>query len=190
MNKILISAVAGAVLGLAALRLPARESPEAAADQRQKLSQYALEHGGDAQHGRELFFNENRLACVSCHDVAAGTGRRSGPNLAGVADRRDRADLIRKLLEPSSSITPGWQRVTVTTKAGQVLTGRLQNQVTDDFLEILVGGGNTVRVAKIDLEAYRLETTSAMPVGLVDDLSPEEFADLIEFLLSLRSQGK
>jgi hypothetical protein len=43
-----------------------------------------------------------------------------------------------------------------------------------------------VRIAKDDIEDRRVSDVSIMPVGLVDTLRPEEFADPISYLLGLR----
>jgi putative heme-binding domain-containing protein len=93
-------------------------------DAREANQCYALEHPGNPLRGAELFNDENRTQCANCHRV---TGmEKSGPNLEGIADKYDPRELMRQMLYPSEAIAPGFEQVTIVTRAGRVYTGRLE----------------------------------------------------------------
>lgn len=91
-----------------------------------------------------------------------------------------------KILYPSSSITPGWQRVTLTLRDGKVTTGRLLGSPSANPIRLFDDQGQfrAIPVAKVAQQS--LQTTSDMPEGLGDGLTPEQFLDLIEALSSLK----
>src|SRR5690348_13986485 len=54
---------------------------------------FAKMHDGDPIRGKELFFNEQRLACSRCH-VVNSQGGSVGPDLSTAGDKFGRLDLI------------------------------------------------------------------------------------------------
>src|SRR6516225_590967 len=76
-------------------------------DQNDKYRQYAIEHPGNAKAGEELFLNEKKLVCASCHRITGA--EKAGPNLDGIADKYSRSELIENILKPSLSIKPGYE---------------------------------------------------------------------------------
>jgi putative heme-binding domain-containing protein len=148
------------------------------------LRTFALKHDGSAVRGARLFLDARGLGCVKCHAVA-GKGGNVGPDLAGLAAKYDRAEIITSVLEPSKRIATGYQPVLIATTRGKVLTGLVREE-TADHLDLVDADGKVVRVKKADVDERRVSDVSIMPVGLVDTLRPEEFADLIGYLLSLK----
>src|ERR1043166_2432115 len=69
---------------------------------------FALRREGNALRGKELFFNEQRLACSRCHNVD-GTGGKAGPDLFAIGAKFGRRDLINSILEPSATIAGGYR---------------------------------------------------------------------------------
>ncbi|NJN14633.1 MAG: cytochrome c [Planctomycetes bacterium] len=49
--------------------------------------------------------NEFKQNCMSCHTI--GGGRLTGPDLKGLAERRDRAWVVRFILDPSGVLDSG-----------------------------------------------------------------------------------
>jgi putative heme-binding domain-containing protein len=147
---------------------------------------YALGHEGDARRGESLFFEPGGIGCGKCHSV----GRRGlalvGPNLSGIAHSYDRSELIRSVLEPSARIAAGYQPTVIARDDGSVITGVVRAE-TEAALELTDAGGTLFRIPKSEIEARRLGNVSLMPTGLADSLTPAEFADLIAYLMSLRS---
>src|SRR4029077_18893713 len=84
--------------------------------------EFALVHDGNAAHGRELFNDEQRVACAKCHSVD-GSSSKAGPDLFAVGDKFPRSELIRAVLEPSSEIAVGYGTAIVETKSGAEFLG-------------------------------------------------------------------
>src|SRR5262249_54863173 len=63
---------------------------------------------GDPERGQKLFLDLKGLACAKCHAVA-GNGGKVGPDLAGIALRYKREDLMTSILEPSKQIANGYE---------------------------------------------------------------------------------
>jgi putative heme-binding domain-containing protein len=150
------------------------------------LRAYALAHAGDPRKGEAIFFDAKGVGCVRCH-AAAGRGISTiGPDLTGVAAKYDRAEMIRSILEPSHRIAPGYQPVTVATRDGMVASGVVRSE-TETLLELADSEARITKIPKSDIAVRRVGDISIMPAKLVETLSPAEFADLIDFLLSLRA---
>jgi len=145
---------------------------------------FAMQNDGDASRGKKLFADENRLACSKCHTVD-GTASKAGPDLAFVGDKFPRRELIRAVLEPSAAIAVGYGTTIVETKSGDEFQGIIK-QATDAWIELMGADGKTNRVATSDIKEQRGSTISLMPEGLETGLSVREFADLIQYLFSLK----
>jgi putative heme-binding domain-containing protein len=146
--------------------------------------QFAMTHDGNASQGGKLFADEQRLACSKCHSID-GRGSKAGPDLAAVGDQFARPELIDAVLLPSATITVSYGSVLVETKSGEEYQGVLK-QVTDDWLELMGGDGQRVRIAASDIQERRGSSVSLMPEGLQTGLSMQEFTDLIEYLVTLK----
>src|SRR5262245_31886653 len=81
--------------------LPAKLDPVA-------YREFALDKPGKPASGRRLFADLKGVACINCHSVA-GEGGKVGPDLAGIAAKYPRDELIRSVLEPSNRIADGYQ---------------------------------------------------------------------------------
>jgi putative heme-binding domain-containing protein len=162
----------------------AAEDASATAKLRASYRDYGLAHPGDAQAGEKLFRDHANLACANCHAV---TGEeKSGPNLDGIADKYGREDLIRHILEPSAFIQPGYEQVSIVTTDGKIITGRIR-LVTKLIYRLWDAQGKRIDVSKSDIEEIHAATKSMMPDDVATAISPDEFADLIAFLSTLRS---
>ncbi len=68
---------------------------------------------------------------------------------------------------------------------GQVLTGLVTDR-KDGQITIGIATGQKVSFAAKDVDEEVPQSVSLMPDGLVSGLTPQQVADLVEFLLSLR----
>jgi putative heme-binding domain-containing protein len=146
---------------------------------------YAQEHQGDADRGREIFFDEQQAACATCHSVD-GSGSGPGPDLFAVGYKFDREELIEAVLEPSAELAVGYETTVVRTKAGKEHQGVLKQFSFDGSIELIGPNGAFRRIDVEDVAERRTSGTSLMPEGLQAGLSPDEFADLIAYLESLK----
>jgi putative heme-binding domain-containing protein len=144
----------------------------------------ALTKGGDPARGAALFADAQRLACANCHSID-GTASKAGPDLQAIGDKFGRRDLVEAVLNPSSTIAPGYGTVIVETKAGLQYQGVLK-QSDARQIQIMGGDGKLVTLQKSDIESQSGTTVSLMPEALQAGLTPQEFADLIEYLATLK----
>jgi putative heme-binding domain-containing protein len=124
------------------------------------------------------------LACIKCHAVGKEGGT-VGPELSSVGGKYPRDELISAVLFPSAKISSGYEPTTLAMADGRVLTGIVRNE-TPDALEIQCADAKSVRIAKADVDERKRSDVSPMPNGLAQGLSPQDFADLIAFLETLK----
>ncbi len=147
---------------------------------------HARKNKGDAERGRRLFMDTKGLACVKCHAVG-GQGGQVGPDLAGIALRYKREDLMTSVLEPSKVIAQGYETIVIETKKGATLTGVFKGE-TGDTVNLADAEGKLHRVLKKDIEERIFSPVSTMPNGLSDGMTLQDFADLIAFLEARREE--
>ena len=153
---------------------------------REAFRRYALDHPGSAAAGLRLYNDNGKLVCTDCHRI---TGlEKSGPNLDGIADKYSRADLIQHILEPSRFIQPGYERVTILTKAGRTFSGRIA-RASKVECRLLDAKGKQVTIARENIEAMEASMISLMPDNVVASVTAEQFADLIAYLETLHSSA-
>jgi putative heme-binding domain-containing protein len=138
---------------------------------------------GNAARGRALF--EGKGTCTACHRVGR-TGSRVAPNLTDIGALRSAGSLQRSLVDPSSQMMPINRPVRVVTKDGTVITGRRLNEDTYS-LQLFDDRERLHSLVKTDIKEYVVSTTSGMP-SFTGTLSPDEIADVIAYLLTLKGQ--
>ncbi|MEM0926694.1 MAG: PQQ-dependent sugar dehydrogenase [Planctomycetota bacterium] len=159
------------------------ESPSDASIER--LQQYALTQPGDATNGKTLFRDTERTKCLTCH-VVGKEGGKVGPDLSRIGGKFDRPHLIESLLEPSRQIVEGYRSSIVLTEEGQTRTGIIQSESEATF-ELRDADGKVTRYRRDEIETIRTSGVSLMPDRLANDLTAQEFVDLIAYLETLRS---
>ncbi|MDB5313350.1 MAG: yliI 2 [Gemmataceae bacterium] len=134
---------------------------------------------GDAKRGEGVFFTES-VQCAKCHKVG-DRGVALGPDLSAVGKTRTRAELLESVLEPSRRVEPQYAAYLVRTADGQSLTGLLVKR--DEKQVVLRDAENKeITLAAGDVETVQPSRLSLMPDGLAAGLTPQEAADLLEFL--------
>ena len=140
---------------------------------------------GDASAGKQLFASK-KADCTKCHAIN-GKKPLAGPDLAVIGDKYTRQQLIRSVLEPSAGIHPDYASQVIITKDGKTYTGVLQSS-TDRELQLLDAEGKLVRIAVSEVEQQKRSKTSLMPTGLYKKLPAQQFANLIEYLVTLKQK--
>jgi putative membrane-bound dehydrogenase-like protein len=153
-----------------------------------ELRSFALAHPGDPNKGRAIFFDAKGVGCVKCHSAGGMGNSQVGPDLTGLALKYDKAEIVRSVLEPSSRLATGYQPVLIALKNGAVAAGVLRSE-TQTHLELIDADSRITKISKADLEERRISDTSIMPAGVVEALTPQQFADLIAYLQSLKNPG-
>lgn len=132
---------------------------------------------GDATRGAKLFEMRN---CAQCH-----SGRSAlGPDLSGVTSRFSRDDLFVAIVDPSRDVSARYQTTIVQTRQGRTHSGLIVYESVDGLL-LRNATLQTVRVETRDIEERRKSPISLMPMGLLKDLTPADYADLYAYLATL-----
>jgi len=148
--------------------------------------QFALKNAGDAARGREVFHNESGVACIKCH-IVGERGGRVGPDLSGAGTQFGRAALIESILQPSKVVREGYNQVQIETKDDDFIAGLFKGE-TGDEITLLDANNQLRRISKAQITSRQNSQLSIMPEGLQAALTLREFADLIAYLESLKSQ--
>jgi putative heme-binding domain-containing protein len=138
---------------------------------------------GDAERGRVLF--EGRGTCTRCHRVGA-KGARVAPDLSDIGAIRNAGSLHRSLVDPTSQMMPINRPVRAVTRDGKVINGRRLNEDTYT-VQIFDDQERLLSLNKADLREFTILTTSPMP-SYKDQLSADDLADLVAYLLSLKGR--
>jgi putative heme-binding domain-containing protein len=150
---------------------------------KEEYRRVALEQRGNVARGRKLF-SDARISCARCHSVD-GSGSNVGPDLAAVGNKFSRSELIQAVLEPSATIAIGFGTTIVETKSGEEVQGVIREDGSA-WVDLMGPEKKISRIDKRDIRTQRGGEVSLMPEGLQAAVSPEEFADLIEYVASLK----
>jgi putative heme-binding domain-containing protein len=173
------------VVGVAAVGLLASASSAAPpAFTKEQQRGFAMSHAGDAARGKVLFGDAQRLACARCHATDGKTAS-VGPDLATIGDKFGRTELIDAILSPSAQIAIGYSTTIITTRDGDVMDGIIKD-ASDSQITLVGVDAESKHVNTSDIADRRVSAISMMPEGLQNGLTREEFADLIEYLVSLK----
>jgi len=139
---------------------------------------------GDPGRGRALFFENDGLACKSCHKIG-DRGGSVGPELTTIGKKLDRRKLLQSILDPSREIDPKYVTYLIETTDGLVLSGLLSRR-TESLIELIDANTKHVHVETDAIERMARQQKSLMPDLLLKDLTAEQAADLLAYLQSLR----
>lgn len=120
-----------------------------------------------------------RAQCATCHRFN-GQGDSIGPDLSTIARRFSKRETLRAILHPSEVISDQFSSTKVITTDGRQLIGLLGHAGGNQVL--LQSDGNKITLAAGEIEETAPATTSAMPEGLIDELSLEDIRDLLAYL--------
>jgi putative heme-binding domain-containing protein len=150
----------------------------------------ATRKDGDAARGA-IVFHQPHTTCTKCH-ATDGSQNGLGPDLTALPRETTDEQLVEALLEPSKSIRKGFELVTIATVHGRTVTGLVLN--TNDKQVVLrdpAQPAQNVTIATADIERQLISATSAMPAGLVNQLtSRQQFLDMLRYLIALRDGGR
>ncbi len=139
-----------------------------------------LARPGDAARGRELF----AAICASCHR-AASTGVDFGPDLSRIAVKWNRAGLLEQVLNPGKVIDPEWNLTTLTFKDGETVSGYIAAK-SENSITLKLPGGGRKEFPAAEIKNTVSARATLMPDGVLESLTADEGADLLEFLSSLK----
>jgi putative heme-binding domain-containing protein len=157
------------------------EAPE---KQRQRLEQLqASLHDGERNRGQRIF-SSAKAGCYNCHQIGY-VGGKVGPDLSKIGAIRTEHDLLESIVYPSASFVRSYEPMIIAGKDGEQYAGVLRNESADTYL-LISGPGAEKRFSRDEIAEIRPGDVSVMPEGLEQQLSPQELADLMVYLKSLK----
>jgi len=137
----------------------------------------ALGLAGDGTRGKEVFAR----MCVACHKLG-DLGHEVGPNLNSVVEHPPEKLLI-NILDPNIDVQPGFYAYFCQLADGTELYGLMASE-TGTSVTFKLLDGSTRGVLRKDIKSLRSANVSLMPEGLEAAMTPQEMADLIQFIRS------
>ncbi|MGB8166372.1 MAG: c-type cytochrome [Chthoniobacteraceae bacterium] len=141
----------------------------------------AVQKGGDAKTGSEMFL---KAGCIACHTIDSNEPLK-GPVLSAVAKIYDRATLTESILKPSAKIAQGFETTTFKTKKGEQIEGFVTRE-GGDSVDVRNIAGQTVTLEKGDIAERGTRPQSMMPEGLLAPFTTSDLANLLAWLESLK----
>lgn len=132
---------------------------------------------GDNARGGELFGKK----CAVCHRFRE-QGQAVGPDLSAITNKSPQALLV-ALLDPNRAVETRFVSYTALTHDGLTYTGLLSSETTAS-VTLLGQEGRSQVVLRKDLEALETAGRSLMPEGLERELSRQDLADVMAYVLS------
>ena len=106
-----------------------------------------------------------------------------GPDLTNVSKRFQTKEILESILFPSQVISDQYGSQTIITVDGKTVSGMVAPS-GDGSLVVLQANGEKLTIADEDVEQRVRNKTSAMPEGLLNELTLDEIADLFGYLFS------
>lgn len=156
---------------------PRTDAITALLDERRNL---LASKSGDREKGAAIF----KKQCANCHQVG-GQGAVIGPQLDGIGNRGAER-LLEDTLDPNRNVDVQFRRTTLVLDDGRILSGLVRRE-EGETLVIADEQGKEQAIPKAQIEEKTPSPLSLMPERVAADLSPEEFLDLMTYLLSLRA---
>lgn len=168
------------------MRAVALLGTRAAPDRLKIIDEYkaALELRADAMQGKAVF----KKVCSTCHRLE-NVGQEVGPDLLSALRTKTRDALLIDILDPSRDVDPRYINYVVSTKDGRVLTGMIVVEApTSITLRRAEKAEDTI--LRTQLEEVQATAKSLMPDELEKQLSKQDVADVIAYLLGVVGTGK
>ncbi|HEX4348526.1 MAG TPA: c-type cytochrome [Vicinamibacterales bacterium] len=139
---------------------------------------------GSAPQGKTVF--DGKGSCGSCHRVE-GKGPRVAPDLTDIGTARNPQQLYRSVTEPTTQMMPINRPVQITMKDGKVIKGRRLNEDTYT-VQVITDQERLMSIDRSEIKTLDVAQASTMPTAAATGLTPDNVADLVAYLVSLRGQ--
>lgn len=175
------AAYAAERLGIGVAGKPAGETIEQTGYD--KTLAFAIKAKGNVEKGKEIF---TRVGCIGCHTTTPNEPPK-GPYLGGILERYNRAELTESIIKPNAKISQGFETQWFKLKADEdeIIEGFVTREAGNE-LELRNAAGVAQIIKTADILRRGKRETSIMPEGLVNTLTPQELADMLEYLGSLK----
>lgn len=140
---------------------------------------------GDATRGAALLSATGKLAaCQACH-LIRGQGRHLGPELSRIGAEQNASQILESLLSPSKTIAPQYRLTVLELKDGRTQSGFVSARTRAE-ISLTNPTGQMVKIRAGNIVTEKTLPTSLMPEGQLQSLTPQEAADLLAYLTSLK----
>jgi putative membrane-bound dehydrogenase-like protein len=148
-------------------------------DRKKVLDAYkeAATTAGDARHGKAVFAK----SCSICHRLA-DTGHAVGPDLQSLANKTP-LYLLTEVLDPNRNVDTRYLAYVAVTRAGRTFTGLLASESATS-ITLRAQEGKEQVLLRSELDDCRSTGKSLMPEGLEKELTKQDMADLIAYLIA------
>ncbi len=148
-----------------------------ASTRQQVINEYmpALNLNADPANGKKIY--EER--CISCHR-ASGQGFALGPDLITVKTTGKEKMLV-NIIDPNAEVRPEFVGYVVETKDDESLLGLVVGE-TGTSVTLRQAYGKEDVVPRTNITSMKSQGQSIMPEGLEAGLTPQQIADLLEFI--------
>lgn len=130
---------------------------------------------GDATRGAKVY----ETACMVCHRHK-DRGNDVGPHL-GTIQGWTAEQIITNVLDPNREVSPNFALYIIETNDGRFLSGLIASESAGN-LTLRRADGGTDTVLRTEIKSLTSPGISLMPEGLEAAITPQQMADLIEFL--------
>jgi putative membrane-bound dehydrogenase-like protein len=142
----------------------------------------ALDLKADPARGKVVF----QKTCATCHRLE-GVGTEVGPDLLSALRTKTPESLLVDILDPSREVDPRYLEYVVTTTAGRVVTGMIAAE-TASSLTLRRAEKAEDTMLRGQIESIQATARSLMPDGLEMQLSRQDLADLVAYLMAVASR--
>lgn len=132
---------------------------------------------GKSEIGEKIFA---KAQCINCHRYGE-RGESIGPDLSTISQRFQRKEILESILFPSQIISDQYASKIVNAKDGRMISG-LVSQQADGSLVVLMSNGQKATLQSDEVDEILPSKKSAMPDGLLNNLTLEEIAHLFAYL--------
>ena len=138
---------------------------------------------GDVRRGQKLFHSA-KAACITCHELGY-LGGEVGPDLSRIGNTRSARDLLESVLVPNASFVRSYEPWLVETTDGRIVAGILREDSPQKVV-LITAEQKEVHLERDSIDAMKASNISIMPSGFGDQISDQDLADLVKFLLTAR----
>jgi putative membrane-bound dehydrogenase-like protein len=144
------------------------------------IQQLERNYTGDVAAGRRIF--EVDAGCAACHGV--GGAPKAGPDLSAIGAKYGKQAMLDHIVRPSDAVAHEYVSSVFELANGAIVTGVVKED-TPTRLVVITANGEEARLNPADVRSRQQSRTSLMPEGLLDALSLQQIADLLQFLSTL-----
>ncbi len=139
---------------------------------------------GNPASGEKLFWGKG--GCGGCHRVGTRGGR-MGPDLTRIGRTRNLKYLRDSVISPDADLTPGYNTITVVTRAGKKIVG-VQRGFDNFSAQLMDAQENYYSFLKSEVSSVKREFRSLMPDGYGKLFTKAELDDLVAYLAGLSAK--